>query len=149
MNKAASMNPLKKFFALALLLVFFVVIASVKFGHVMNYSQSQGRLSIPPRPDDIGYQLQAIRDANQLRSRGWSLDSVGYMFQHRHSPLLNAMVRPVTSSLRLDTLMDRRTGQAFTCLARWRVSLCCWPFRSFSGACSGFRHLVCRFLLEL
>ena len=70
MNKAASLNPLKKCFALALLLVFFVVIASVKFGHVMNYSQSQGRLSIPPRPDDIGYQLQAIRDANQLRSRG-------------------------------------------------------------------------------
>ncbi|WP_216907203.1 hypothetical protein [Synechococcus sp. CCY 0621] len=76
---------------MALLLVFFVVIASVKFGHVVSYSQSQGRLSIPPRPDDIGYQLQAIKDANELRARGWSLGSVEYIFHHRHSPLLNAI----------------------------------------------------------
>ena len=91
MGKAASLNNLKKCFAMVLVSAFFIIIAATKLSVVVGYSQSQGRLSIPPRPDDIGYQLQAIRDANELRARGLSLGGVQFMLNHRHSPLLNTI----------------------------------------------------------
>ena len=66
-----------------------VAIVAVKFTVTVAFSQAHGRLSIPPIPDDIGYQMQAIKDANALHEKGWSFGALQHVLQHRHSPMLS------------------------------------------------------------
>jgi len=80
------MHPIPTIFVVGCL----VVIMTVKFTIVAGFSQSQGRFSVPPIPDDIAYLAQATKDANELREKGWSLGSLQHVLNHRHSPMLSA-----------------------------------------------------------
>lgn len=82
-------SQLKNRLATMALVACLVMIAVMKFSITADFSQTQGRFSVPPIPDDISYLSQATKDANTLREKGWSLDAVQQVLQHRHSPILS------------------------------------------------------------
>jgi hypothetical protein len=89
MGQSTFHPQLKNRIATTALVACLVAIAIMKFSITAGFSQTQGRFSVPPIPDDISYLSQATKDANALREKGWSLGALQQVLQHRHSPILS------------------------------------------------------------